>query len=81
MRTAADVYNRIRWDGSFRPNEFIIGYLDRFVGIVEVDFMTWEDLSRESTQRKFVPFHRVQYFKRGEEILWDKRNRIDSVFS
>ena len=35
MKTAEDVISRIIWDGSLSPSDFIVGYLDRFLGIVE----------------------------------------------
>lgn len=38
MKTAEDVIKRIQWDEMLPPEAFTIGYLDRFVGIVEDEF-------------------------------------------
>jgi len=58
------------------PNEFVIGYLDRFTGIKEIefkDFRTKDGIAAVT----FIPFHRVVYFKRKGEIVWDKQKRLD----
>ncbi len=47
MKTAHDVIKRIQWDEMFSPEFFTIGYLDRFVGIVEdpfTKFSSWGDI-------------------------------------
>lgn len=35
MRTADDVISRIIWDSSVDPADFIVGHLDRFLGVLE----------------------------------------------
>ena len=32
MKTAEDVISRIRWDDQLPKDDFIVGYIDRFVG-------------------------------------------------
>ena len=32
MKTAEDVISRIRWDEQLPKDDFIVGYIDRFVG-------------------------------------------------
>lgn len=78
MRTSEDVFNRIQWDESCNPDEFIIGYTDRFEGLQEIEYTMWE--SRNVTEETFIPWHRVQYFKQNNEIVWDRRNKVDKVF-
>jgi len=72
LRTSEDVYNRIMWDPSFNKAEYTICYEDRFIGLMEVPF--------ESFDHENIPFHRVQLFKHRGDIVWDRANRIDRVF-
>jgi len=78
FRTSEEVYNRIKWDNDYNKLEFRIGYEDRFDGLQEVEFNVWEikDVSSEN----FIPWHRVQYFKQQEDIVWDRRTRKDYIF-
>jgi len=78
LRTSEDVYNRIKWDPDFDKSEFIIGYEDRFVGIMEAQFSTFK--CDDVTHEEFVPWHRVQYFKRNDIIVWDRKTRKDDIF-
>ena len=83
MKTAGDVISRIQWDEELSPKDFVVGYLDRFIGIVEKDFtdLSWENLaSVDHFVDLAIPRHRIQYFKYHGEIVWDKRERIDRVF-
>eukprot|EP00727_Mastigamoeba_balamuthi_P000715 m51a1_g10640 hypothetical protein (1092) ;mRNA; r:11564-15406 len=73
MRTSSDVFNRVRWDPSFNPAEWTVGYEDRFLGMMEVPL---EEYDTEN-----IPFHRVWLFKRRGEIVWDRENRVDMVFA
>lgn len=83
MKTVSDVISRIKWDEELSPKDFTVGYLDRFLGIMEKGFadFSWEDLASVDHFIDFaIPQHRVQYFKYLDEIVWDKRERIDKVF-
>ena len=83
MKTASDVISRIKWDEELSPRDFTVGYLDRFLGIMEKCFsdFSWEDLaSVDHFVDLAIPRHRIQYFKYLGEIVWDKRERIDKVF-
>lgn len=82
MRTASDVISRILWDPDLRIEEFTVGYLDRFVGVIEKSFsaFSWEDLSSVGADVLAVPKHRIQYFKYQQEIVWDKTKQLDNVF-
>jgi len=60
------------WDPSFNKAEYTICYEDRFIGLMEVPF--------ESFDHENIPFHRVQLFKHRGDIVWDRANRIDRVF-
>ncbi|OJK04564.1 hypothetical protein ASPACDRAFT_38121 [Aspergillus aculeatus ATCC 16872] len=79
LRPAADVINRIIWDPDYDSDDFVIVYEDRFEGRLEASFSTWK---RETTHEEFIPQHRILHIKRrsDEEIVWDRRRRIDKVF-
>ncbi len=40
MKTATDVINRIIWDDDLPTEDFIVGYLDRFIGTSDFDSLT-----------------------------------------
>ncbi|CAB4019043.1 Leukocyte receptor cluster member 9 [Paramuricea clavata] len=82
MKTATDVINRIQWDEKLNPEHFTVGYLDRFLGIVENSFNSfdWEDVTSVDPTILAIPKHRIQYFKYCDEIVWDKNKRLDCVF-
>ena len=82
MRTATEVISRILWDPDLPPEDFIVGYLDRFIGIQEKGFkdFSWEDISTVGADVLAVPKHRIQYFKYKGMIVWDKRTQMDDFF-
>ncbi|KAJ2898287.1 uncharacterized protein MKZ38_004012 [Zalerion maritima] len=84
FRTSADVINRLRWDPGLDSSDYLVGYEDRFLGIMERSLDLWKG---EQTDEEFIPQHRIVYFKRkgkdanGEaEIVWDRRTRKDVIF-
>lgn len=83
LRPASDVLNRLRWDPSLDPSDYIIGYEDRFLGAKETGLEKWKT---EQTDEEFIPQHRILYFKkkggdgRYEDIVWERATRIDKVF-
>ncbi|KAK2910153.1 leukocyte receptor cluster member 9 isoform X2 [Channa argus] len=84
MRTADDVISRILWDPLVSASEFVVGYLDRFLGVLERPFcdFNWEtnpcdcDYSAELA----LPRHRIQYFTYRGHRVWDRHSRTDRVF-
>ena len=82
MRQATDVISRILWDPDLPSKEFTVGYLDRFVGIIEKPFsaFSWEDIASVGINVLAIPKHRIQYFKYRDEIVWDKRCQLDNFF-
>mmetsp|Transcript_9011 Transcript_9011/g.28481 ORF Transcript_9011/g.28481 Transcript_9011/m.28481 type:complete len:116 (+) Transcript_9011:52-399(+) len=72
MRTARDVIKRIQWDPELELDAFVIGYLDRFRGIIEADIGTF--LSSD------VPEHRIAFVRFHDEVVWCKADRLDNVF-
>ena len=83
MKTASEVISRIQWDRQLCQNDFIVGYLDRFVGTIEKPFtaFSWVDIATVDDYNTLaIPRHRIQYFKYKDQIVWDKEKRLDDVF-
>ncbi|KAG8197628.1 hypothetical protein JTE90_001558 [Oedothorax gibbosus] len=82
MKTASDVISRLLWDESLPHEKFVVGYLDRFDGIVEKSFdsLDWRDPAIVDNHTLALPKHRIQYFKYITRKVWDKRTRLDIVF-
>uniref|UniRef100_A0A8C8SR33 Leukocyte receptor cluster member 9 n=1 Tax=Pelusios castaneus TaxID=367368 RepID=A0A8C8SR33_9SAUR len=82
MKTAGDVISRILWDPQLAPGAFTVGYLDRFLGVLEDAFtaFSWEDLASAGPGVLAVPQHRIQYFKYRGRLVWDKASRLDDIF-
>nr|QBK87421.1 MAG: protein of unknown function DUF504 [Marseillevirus LCMAC201] len=57
-----------------------IGYTDRFLGIIETSFNEFAIASEDLTSDIYIPWHRVVYFKNDNEIVWDRKTKIDKVF-
>ncbi len=73
MATIAEVYNRIIWDTRLNRNMFIAGFHERIAdGIREKPLAQWDDNSD-------IPWHRIRYIRCGDEIVWDRDDRIDSI--
>lgn len=79
LRPAGDILNRLRWDPSIDSSDYLVGYEDRFVGICEVGIDKWKS---EQTDEKFIPQHRIVYFKRKSDgvVVWDRTTRRDEIF-
>ena len=73
FRTAEYIINRIQWDPNLNANknDYRIGYEDRFLGIVEIEF---EEFIAKSAE---IKEHRIKYFKKQGEVFWDKNLKID----
>ena len=82
MKTAMDVVSRILWDESLPQDCFLIGYLDRHLGVIEKSFaaFSWEDVSSVDYHTLAIPKHRIQYFKYQGVKVWEKKSRLDEVF-
>ncbi|KAK7886303.1 hypothetical protein WMY93_025924 [Mugilogobius chulae] len=84
MRTADDVINRILWDSSVDSAQFVVGYVDRFLGVLERPFceFNWETnpCDCDYTSELALPRHRIQYFTFRGQRVWDRHSRTDRVF-
>jgi poly(A) polymerase len=72
FQTSREVYHRIRWDPRLDAREFVIGYDAHGEGMEEVPFGGFDPNGD-------IPWHRVWYFKRGHEVVWDRRERLDRM--
>lgn len=84
MRTADDVISRILWDPSVDSSQFMVGYVDRFLGVLERPFceFNWETnpCDCDYTTELALPRHRIQYFTFRGQRVWDRHSRTDRVF-
>ncbi|XP_070768143.1 leukocyte receptor cluster member 9 [Enoplosus armatus] len=84
MRTADDVISRILWDESADASEFVVGYVDRFLGVLERPFgdFNWDTnpCDCDYTAELALPRHRIQYFTYRGHRVWDRHSRTDRVF-
>jgi uncharacterized protein (UPF0248 family) len=78
MRRVEDVFNRIKWDDKYNKSTCIIGYLDRFDGVKETPFSTFDD--KDVSSDTFIPWHRIQFFKLAGKIVWDRRDKTNLIF-
>jgi len=67
LRTSREVYDQIRWDPRLDAAAFTIGYETRDEEIPLPSF----DPEGE------IPWHRIQFIRRGETVVWDRRLRTD----
>lgn len=79
LRPAQDILSRLRWDSAYDLKDYLIGYEDRFIGIMEISAEKW---SMEKTEETWVPMHRVVWFRRKADgvKVWDRRRAVDGVF-
>jgi uncharacterized protein (UPF0248 family) len=73
FRGADKIFHRILWDEKFDRDEFVIGYEDRFEGIIEEPFKVFEMLKED------IPFHRIRYFKKMGEIVWERKTKTNKL--
>jgi poly(A) polymerase len=72
FQTSREVYHRIRWDPRLDAREFVIGYDAHSEDMEEMPFEAFVPDGE-------IPWHRVWYFRRGSEVVWDRRKRIDTL--
>src|SRR3989338_11618439 len=74
LRSSEKVYNQIKWSGQLPAEEFSIGYLDRFVGMVTRSLIGWCEDATDS--KNHIPWHRVYWIKRNGPLVWDRESRL-----
>jgi poly(A) polymerase len=80
LRTAADVISRLKWDsdsfGVDNRDDLVFGFNDRIHGPLEKSLQDYVPASQDGD----IPEHRINYFRRGADVLWDRRSRLDKIF-
>lgn len=72
FRGADKIYHQILWDDRLDKSQFVIGYLDRFEGIIEIPLTTFIDEIRVD-----CPYHRIRFYKRNGEVVWDRKKKLN----
>lgn len=94
LRSSEDAFNKLLWTEGSALDELTVGYLDRFRGMLEEPFKKFAikrnfEFTKEGKPIRvidsvnnefFVPFHRVYFFKRNGEAIWDRKNKINLVW-
>ena len=83
LRPTNDIVNRIIHDEKIQSSKVVVGYLDRFDGIIERDFdaFNWKDsLCDVDLGELAIPMHRIYWFKYDGVVIWDRDNWVDRVF-
>lgn len=77
MRPEKDVLARLRWDPAYDQDLVLVGWEDRWIGIVETPLAEWCPNGGDWDE---PPLHRIRYFKYDGVVIWDRVNRIDLLF-
>lgn len=72
LATSREIYHRVRWDPRIDRTAYTIGYEDRSQGMQEIAFGEFEPDGD-------IPWHRVWSFRRGAEVMWDRKLRLDKL--
>jgi len=82
LRPAHDIINRIKWDSDMDVHDYIIGYEDRFLGILQMNLEKWIGHRKDETDEEWMPMHRVVWITRASDgvVVWHRGERIDRIF-
>ncbi len=71
LKPSWETYSRIIWDEQYNENNFMVGYQDRVApsGRREKPIVEWDSSD--------IPWNRVQYFRCGDVLVWDRQEQID----
>lgn len=75
LKGADIIFQRIKWDDAVDKKDVIIGYLDRFKGIMEINFNDFKGVHED--YKEGIPLHRIRYYKINDKIVWDREKRVD----
>lgn len=74
LPSSKEIYNRIRWEPGLDGAWFTIGFEDRDAGLQEIPFQSY-------VEGGDIPWHRIQYIRCGDSVIWDRRTRLDALAS
>lgn len=72
FRTSREAYDWIRWDPAFDASEFVIEYDVHADELAEASLVAFDPHGD-------IPWHRIQRIRRGRDVVWDRRERIDRL--
>jgi uncharacterized protein (UPF0248 family) len=80
MQSIKDLINKIKWDKNLKPEEYIIGYLDRIKSqVIEIPFNKIEkiegnsfQITNEKMETVEIPLHRIKIVKRSNKLIWKR---------
>lgn len=77
LRTFEDVFHRMRWDDKYTMDDMTMGYEDRLLGAMEMPLCDFVPIAEGGE----LPMHRVWYIRCAADVLWDRRRKLDLIFS
>ncbi|KAI8806324.1 hypothetical protein BJ742DRAFT_817374 [Cladochytrium replicatum] len=81
MKSSEDIIHRLTWDPVLSKEEFVVGYLDRFRGVIEKPLCDFVSHHRgdQQVQKRWIPLHRIVHFRRVRDdlIVWDRETKTD----
>jgi uncharacterized protein (UPF0248 family) len=80
LPTSELICNRLMWDEQYREHEYSVVYEDRFAGMQEQSVTTFRAGKSDVQNDAFVPWHRVWEFKHKGVLVWDRKNRLSTIF-
>lgn len=74
LRPVKAVLSRLRFDPKFNVDEFVIGYIERTAGIIEIPVTDWNDQESQDC---------IAYFKNvaAGKVIWDRVSKTDLLSS
>ncbi|MEM2916637.1 MAG: DUF504 domain-containing protein [Candidatus Woesearchaeota archaeon] len=77
MKHIKDVLNKIIWDAREHPEEYTIGYHDRFQDkIIEIPFKEINRIEEgfviieRAGEETMIPLHRIRIVRKKDEVVW-----------
>ena len=79
MISIKDLLNKIKWDKSLDPDEFLIGYEDRIENtIIEIPYSAIKKVEKnfivieKDLEEVDIPLHRIRVVKQKGKIIWKR---------
>jgi len=69
FKGADKIIRRLLFDIKTEKGDYVVGHEERFLGTLETGLLEYSESG--------IPYHRIQYFKKNGQIMWDRKNRIN----
>ena len=80
LRPASDVLSRLRHDRALNIDDYVVCYRDRHDPAGQLKEKPAREWERESSHEEWIPEGRIERFRRGGEVVWDRGAGVDRVF-